>query len=54
MAIILGLDVSTSCTGICVLDDSAREPIVPEPNAWNYQVKWLDRIEFKGCKTFWD
>lgn len=54
MAIILGLDVSTSCTGICVLDDAAKKGDIIDPNAWNHQVKWLDRIEFKGCKTFWD
>lgn len=54
MAIILGLDVSTSCTGICVLDDAAKLPPNDAGDAWNHQIKWLDRIEFKGCKTFWD
>lgn len=44
MAIILGLDVSTSCTGVCVLDSSAP--------AGDYRV--LDYIGFKGCKTFWE
>lgn len=38
---ILGLDISTSCTGICVLDAIGN-------------IILLDRIEFKGCKTFWD
>lgn len=56
MAIILGLDVSTSCTGVCVLDDSAKvgNPPIIDPNPWNPQIRWLDRIEFKKCKTFWD
>ena len=49
MAIILGLDVSTSCTGVCVLDGSA-----PVDERMYSNVKVLDRIEFKGCKTFWD
>jgi hypothetical protein len=48
MAIILGLDVSTSCTGVCVLDGSAK------PDGYQSNIKVLDRIEFKGCKTFWD
>lgn len=54
MAIILGLDVSTSCVGVCVLDDALTKPITVDLNVWNHQIKWLDRIEFKGCKTFWD
>jgi hypothetical protein len=44
MAIILGLDVSTSCTGYCVLNSE-----------WNPGDNYLlDRVEFKKCKTFWD
>lgn len=53
MAIILGLDVSTSCTGICVLDDTAKSGVL-NPSEYDFQLKWLDRIEFKGCNTFWD
>ena len=53
MAIILGLDVSTSCVGVCILDDAAK-PGVIDPDSYHFQIKWLDRIEFKGCKTFWD
>ena len=41
MSVIMGLDVSTSCTGVCVLDDMGN-------------IVLLDRIEFTGCKTFWD
>ncbi len=48
MTIILGLDVSTSCTGVCVLDSNTL------PDQFHSNIKWLDRIEFKGCKTFWD
>lgn len=44
MAVILGLDVSTSCTGYCVLNSDW-------PAGDHYL---LDRIEFKKCKTFWD
>lgn len=47
MALILGLDVSTSCTGVCIVDDT--KPVTDR----NF-VQLLDRIEFKGCKTFWD
>ena len=44
MAIILGLDVSTSCTGMCILSSE-----------WGPgEVYVLDRMDFKGCKTFWD
>lgn len=48
MAIILGLDVSTSCTGVCVVDSDVQ------PDAKGSHILFLDRIEFKGCKTFWD
>jgi hypothetical protein len=41
MSTILGLDVSTSNTGVVFLDDSA-------------QILTLDHIDFKGCETFWD
>lgn len=46
--LILGLDVSTSVTGVCVanpqisLDDHGSH------------ILYLDRIEFKKCKTLWE
>lgn len=36
----LGLDVSTSVTGICLIDSSSK-------------ILEIDRIEFKGCSDFW-
>jgi len=48
MAIILGLDVSTSCTGVCVVDSDVT------PDEKGSHILHLDRIEFKGCKTLWD
>jgi len=47
MTIVLGLDVSTSCTGVCVLN-SEVEPIEGR------HILLLDRIEFKGCETLFD
>lgn len=53
MGLILALDVSTSCTGVCVYDDEA---VLHEPpyELAGHRVVLLDRVEFKGCKTFWD
>lgn len=48
MAVILGLDVSTSVTGICVVDDSVK------PDDVGSHILLLDRIEFKGCNTLWE
>lgn len=48
MAIILGLDVSTSCTGICVVDSEIK------PDAKGSHILRLEAIEFKGCVTLWD
>lgn len=48
MAIILGLDVSTSVVGVCVVDSTV------EPDDKGSHILLLDRIEFKGCKTLWD
>lgn len=48
MAIILGLDVSTSVTGVCVVDSDVQ----PDDNGTHILV--LEAIEFKGCKTLWD
>jgi len=44
MSVILGLDVSTSCTGFCVIESGA--------SAGDHYM--LDRIEFKKCKTLWE
>lgn len=44
--VIVALDVSTSCTGICVLSleyDDSRRPLLLE----------LSCMDFKGCKTVW-
>ena len=48
MKIVVGLDVSTSCTGVCVLDADV------EPDSAGSQILHLDRVEFKGCKTFFE
>lgn len=40
----LGLDVSTSCVGVCVL----------EWNGTDFKILELDHIEFKKCKTLWE
>jgi hypothetical protein len=45
---VLGLDVSTSVTGVCLLD-TAHQPTQSAD-----QIIHLDRIEFKGCATLWD
>ena len=45
--LILGLDVSTSVTGICIIDPSKTSDLVGS------HILHLDRIEFKSCKTFW-
>lgn len=46
--LILGLDVSTSITGICLLNP----PIMPSPNIGSH-ILYLDRIDLKRCKTIW-
>jgi hypothetical protein len=54
MAIILGLDVSTSCTGYCIVDSDVQ------PDDKGSHILDLDRIEFgKGagvpaCATLWE
>lgn len=48
MAIILGLDVSTSCTGLSIIDSNIS---VDEKGS---HIMWLQAIEFKHCKTLWD
>ena len=39
--LILGLDVSTSCIGLCILDE-------------NETIVLLDHIDLKKCDTFWE
>lgn len=48
MTMILGLDVSTSCTGVCVLDS------VFDANVWTTKIIMIEAIEFKGCNTLWE
>jgi hypothetical protein len=45
---ILGLDVSTSVTGVCVLNPEVDEVVESS------HIVYLDRIEFKKCKTFFE
>ena len=45
---VLGLDVSTSCTGICLIDLDIA------PNEEGSNIIYLDRIEFKDCKSFFE
>jgi len=46
--IILGLDVSTSCTGVCFLDAE-----VPADDKGSHIVR-LDYIDFKKCNSFFE
>ena len=46
--LILGLDVSTSTTGVCVLDPDVS------PDDKGSHILILDKIDFKKCKTFWE
>jgi hypothetical protein len=48
MAIILGLDVSTSCTGICVVDSTVQ------PDDTGNHVLHVGAISFAGAKTMWE
>lgn len=48
MTIIFGLDVSTSVTGVSIVDST-----IP-PDDKGSHILLLDRVEFKGCKTLWD
>jgi len=48
MKLVLGLDVSTSVTGVCVVDSDVA------PDDSGSHIAYLDRIEFKGCKTFFE
>ena len=46
--LVLGLDVSTSCTGVCIIDNSVQ------PDDKGSNILLLDKIEFKGCGTFFE
>ncbi|NBP00705.1 MAG: hypothetical protein EBU90_11355 [Proteobacteria bacterium] len=48
MKLNLGLDVSTTITGICILDPK----IIPDDRGSH--ILYLDRVEFKKCKTLWE
>lgn len=45
---IIGLDVSTSVTGICILN-----PEIPLNDEGSH-ILYLDRVDFKKCNTLWD
>jgi hypothetical protein len=46
--LILGLDVSTSTTGVCILDTERS------PDSSGSHILFLDRIEYKKQKTLWE
>lgn len=46
--LVLGLDVSTSCTGICIIDSAVK------PDAVGSHIRLLEHEDFKGCKTFFE
>ena len=46
--LILGLDVSTSCTGVCVIDAEIQ------PDDVGTHIIKLDYIDFKKCGTFFE
>lgn len=48
MSLVLGLDVSTSVTGVCVIDPDI------EPDASGSHIILLDQIDFKKCGTFFE
>jgi hypothetical protein len=48
MKLILGLDVSTSVTGVCIINPDIQ------PDDVGSHILYLDRIEFKKCKTLWE
>ncbi len=45
--LVLGLDVSTSVTGVCLLDRRVQ------PDDAGSHILYLDRVDFKKCKTLW-
>jgi len=46
--LIIGLDVSTSVTGVCLIDADIQF------DGSGSHILYIDRIEFKGCNTLWD
>ncbi len=48
MALLMGLDVSTSIIGVCLMDDAIK------PDDKGSHIILLDHIAFKGCETIWD
>jgi len=48
MKLILGLDVSTSVTGVCIVNPDIQ------PDDRGSHILHLDHIEFKKCKTLWE
>jgi hypothetical protein len=52
VGLILGLDVSTRCVGVCLLRNDI-EPVVTGDYV-GMHIELLDRIEFKKCKTIWE
>lgn len=46
--LILGLDVSTSVTGVCILDSSVSQ------TDQTSHILHLNYVDFKKCKTLWD
>lgn len=62
MSIILGLDVSTSCVGVCLLNDSPGASILSDLpidltlplRSMSGTIMDLAHIEFKGCVSFFD
>jgi hypothetical protein len=46
--IVIGLDVSTSCTGICLINQEIK------PDDSGSHILHLDHIEFKKFKTLWE
>jgi hypothetical protein len=45
--LIIGLDVSTSITGVCILDPESTTLVDGS------HILFLDRVEFKGADTLW-
>jgi len=48
MNLILGLDVSTTVTGICILNSKIS------PDDKGSHIIYLDKVDFKKCKTLWE
>ena len=46
--LVCGLDVSTSCTGVCIIDPSIQ------PTHAGSHIIYLSPIEFKKCITIWN